>query len=397
MNRRAIILFTFFVQALASGGLFPRIADVQAGLGIDEATLGLALTTAAAGGLLSNLAAGWVVQALGTKPVLVVGIPVLAGLTALVAMAPELTLLFAALLLMGVVFSLTNVAMNVEADRVEASTGRRVMNRCHGFWGAGMLLAALGGTGARAIALPAALHLALIVPVAVLASGLVISRMSPSPPAPGDKTEGPRVALPSRRTLLLVLFGLSGGIAQSGTQNWSVIFMEQTFTASGWIDTLPLSAFLIAMTLGRILADGWFERHGPVSVALGLSLLSLFGALAVVLSPVLWIAISGFAMMGAGTAVLFPLMVTGAARSTDRPAAAAVSAVLLVTGLAMLAAPALMGWVAEAFGLRAAFWSLIPPFLVTLALVRRVVVPSLPSATTSVPPGSQAARSTSPR
>ena len=125
-----------------------------------------------------------------------------------------------------------------------------------------------------------------------------------------------------------------------------------------------------------MLADGWSESFGPVRVAHTLTSLALVGALAVVLAPSLWVALVGFAMMGAGTSVLFPLMVSAAARNATRPAAEAVSAVLLLTGVAMLAAPAIMGWIAESFGLRAAFWSLVPPFLVTLLLIRRVAAPS---------------------
>ena len=376
MSNRAVIQFVFFLQALAAGGLFPRIPDIKSGLSLDEATLGLALTTAALGGLVNNLFAGRIVGALGTKRILVFGIPALAALTTLVAAAPNTPLLFIVLFIMGMSFSLTNVAMNVEADRVEAATGRRVMNRCHGLWSAGMLLAAILGTGARALPLSALLHLSLIVPLAVLASILIIAPMTAAERAPDDKADSPRFALPTRRTLMIVLFGLSAGIAQSGTQNWSVIFLEQTFAPPEWIATLPLSAFLVAMAACRMLADGWSESFGPVRVAHTLTSLALVGALAVVLAPSLWVALVGFAMMGAGTSVLFPLMVSAAARNATRPAAEAVSAVLLLTGVAMLAAPAIMGWIAESFGLRVAFWSLVPPFLVTLLLIRRVAAPS---------------------
>ena len=381
MTRRTTILSIFFLQAFAAGGLFPRISDIQAGLGLDEATLGIALTAAAAGGLATNLAAGRLVQGLGTRVILGMGVPLLAATTAGVALAPSLPLLFAALLAVGTCFTLTNIAMNLEADRVESETGRRVMNRCHGFWSAGMLLAALTGTFARGVPLPATLHLTLVVPVVCAFLLPLAFRMRPAPPAPDDKLDGPRFAMPSRRTLGLMLFGISGGIAQSATQNWSVIYVEQTFATDGWIATLPLSAFLVAMTLGRMLADGWSERHGPLRTTYALACLALFGALCVVLAPSVWVAMAGFAFMGTGIAALFPLMISGAARSGNRPAAESVAAVLVLSGLVMLAVPALMGWIAESFGLRIAFWALVPPFLVTLALVRRTVAASLPSST----------------
>lgn len=337
-----------------------------------EATLGLALTVASLGGLLSNLAAGRIVRAVGVKPILVFGIPALAALSAMAAFAPSLPTLFLVLLLMGISFSLSNVAMNVEADRVEAETGRRVMNRCHGIWSAGMLAASIAGVGARGWSVPAGWHLLAVVPPVLLLAAVLIFWMVPCSARESDRAARPGFALPSRRTVLLMLFGLSGGISQVGTQNFSVIFMRDTFSAPDWVDTLTLPAFLIAMTAGRMFADNWIEKYGPVTVAFGLSLLSLVGATLVVGSAGVAMALSGFALMGAGTSVLFPLMVSAAARLGARPAAESVSAVIFLTGVSMLAAPAIMGWIADSAGLRAAFAALIPPIIVTLLLCRQL-------------------------
>ncbi len=372
MSRSLIIQLVFFAHAVASGSIFTRIPDIQLGLGLTETTLGLALTFAALGGLASNLAAGRIVQALGVKPILVLGLPFLALSCALAAFAGSLLTLFAALVAMGVGFTLTNVAMNVEADRIEAEDGRRVMNRCHGVWSAGMLLASVIGVGARGIGVPAEWHLiAMVVPVAAIAF-LPVSRMSPCPESPGDRAARPGFALPSRRTFLLMLFGLSGGLSQVATQNFSVIFMRDTFSAPNWIDTLTLPAFLIAMTAGRMLADGWTERHGAVRVAFTLGLVSLAGAALVATSAGVLAALTGFALIGAGTSVLFPLMISAAARFGTRSAAESVSAVIFLTGAVMLGAPAALGWIADAVGLHATFAALIPTMLLTLALCRQL-------------------------
>lgn len=339
---------------------------------MSEALLGLALTTASLGGLAINLVSGRIVQSLGVKPILVIGLPLLALLSALTAYAPSVPMLFLVILGMGVSFSLTNVAMNVEADRVETASGRRVMNRCHGIWSAGMLTAAILGVGARGWAIPAGLHLMAFVPLVAAMVVLVALAMEPCPETDGDRSRRPGVALPSRRTFLLVLFGLSGGVCQIGTQNFSVIFMRDTFAAPDWVDTLTLPAFLVSMTLGRMFADRLTERFGPVAVAFNLGLLSLAGGVMVATAPGVVMALAGFALLGLGTSVLFPLMISAAARLGARPAAESVSAVIFLTGLVMLAAPALMGWIAEFAGLRAAFAAFLPPILLTLLLSRQL-------------------------
>lgn len=372
MSRTQTILVVFLTHAIAGGGIFPRIPDIQVGLGMSEGTLGLALTVASLGGLLSNLAAGRIVQAFGVKAILVIGLPLLALTSAMAAFAPSVSLLLLALLITGVTFSLTNVAMNVEADRVETDTGRRVMIRCHGVWSAGMLAASVVGVGARGWSVPAGWHLLLIVPLVALMSVAIVVQMSPRSVTPGTADARSGFALPSRRTVMLMLFGLSGGICQVGTQNYSVIFMRDTFAVQDWVDTLTLPAFLIAMTLGRVMADGWTERFGPVRVAFYLALLALLGAILVVVSQDVPTALAGFALVGVGISVLFPLMVSAAARLGTRPAAESVSAVIFLTGLVMLAAPAVLGWIAEFAGPRAAFAAFIPPIILTLALSRQL-------------------------
>jgi MFS family permease len=372
MSRRAIILSVFLTHAVAGCGIFPRIPDIQSRLGLEESVLGIALTLGAVGGLLANLVAGRVVGALGTRAILVWGLPALAALSALAAMAPNVAALFAAMLAMGVAFSLVNVAMNVEADRVEAATGRRVMNRCHAVWSGGVLLAALVGVGARAAGIAPGPHLLVFVPPALLMTLALVRRMEPCPVPPGDRTRRPGIALPSRRTVLLVLFGLSGSVAQSAVQNWSVIFMRDMFLAPVWLETLSLPAYLVAMTAGRVFADGWTERFGPVRVAAGQTWVAILGAVVVATAPGPGIALLGFAFLGLGTAALFPLMVSAAARSGERSAAEAVSAVILSMGAVMLVVPAAIGWIAEGWGLRTAFSLLLPAMGLTLLLARIV-------------------------
>ena len=54
---------------------------------------------------------------------------------------------FFCLALGGVCVALIEVAVNLEADRVEAQTGQRIMNRSHAFWSFGFFGASVLGAG----------------------------------------------------------------------------------------------------------------------------------------------------------------------------------------------------------------------------------------------------------
>ena len=61
------ILAMFYLQALAGGGLFARIPDIESALALTETQLGLALTGAPAGGLVCVLYAGRLVARIGAR------------------------------------------------------------------------------------------------------------------------------------------------------------------------------------------------------------------------------------------------------------------------------------------------------------------------------------------
>ena len=362
------IMAVFFTQALLGGGIYTRLPDIQISLGLGKEALGAALAAGALGSLLSNAVAGRVTDALGPKRVLVLGLPSLAGASAAAGAAPVLPVFAAAFIAQMALFAVINVAMNVEADRVETQLGRKVMSRCHGMWSLGMLLASGIGVVARAAGSSPGAHLGAVALVAGVAAVALFAPMRPAPRAGYDNGPPRRFARPSARVMVLVGFVLAGGLGQMTAQQWSVIFMRDNFAAPDWVDTLVLPVFLAAMALSRLLADGWVHRYGSVPVARALTALAMAGAAAVAGAPGLWVALAGFGLIGFGVGVHFPLMMTAAARTPGRPAADSVaSAVLLTSGL-MMVAPYAMGAIGETAGLRWGYAATLPFYVITLAL-----------------------------
>ncbi|MDD9979033.1 MAG: MFS transporter, partial [Boseongicola sp.] len=345
MSPARAIIFVFFLHAATFGGVFARLPDIQSRLGMDDATLGLGLTLGALGGMFALFVSARMIARFGTKLTLLIGVPAMAVLSALTGVVGSVPAIFAVFLVNGTVFSFTNIAMNIEADRIESHSGRKVMNRAHALWSAGMLLASLVGVAARALPVSTALHLGLIAPLIIAGVLVALIPIEPAPRAEDDRSERKGFAWPDGKTLILMLFALSAGIGQSGTQNWSVIFMDQNFGAPDWLDTLALPAYLGCLMISRLLSDGWIERFGQTRVIYAQSGAALFGLLLVIVSPGLWSALIGFALIGLGTAILFPMTITAAARIPDRPAADSVAAMVLATSIVMMIAHAFRGWV----------------------------------------------------
>lgn len=365
------IVIVFFLHALAQGGMFSRIPDMQVALGLNEAELGLALLGQPAGAIISFLFASQVVERLGTRVIILTTIPVLALLLIGIALAPNLVVMWLGFAAFGVVFAFSNVSINVEADRVEAATGRRLMNTCHGVWSIGLLTASLIGTAMRGANVAPALHFALILVPVLIGMALFAWPMQVAPARPhAAAARGFRVALPTTMTLLLLGYAIAASLLEGGLRNWSVIFMRDSFTAPDWVDTLTLPAFTTAQSIGRLLADRAVGRWGPVRLARALTLTALFGLLLVVFSPDLVVALVGFTLIGFGVCVSFPLSTSAAARLGDRPASENVAALTMSQQSLLLFAPALMGWIATVASIRVTFAVLLPPLLLAWYLAK---------------------------
>ena len=370
LSRAARIRAVFFIHAVSSGGLYSRVAEIQQALHVDAATLGLVFLGFPLGSMLVFLFGSRVLEAWGTKRALWLTLPGLPVATALLTAMPSAWSLFACFILYALFYSLPNMAMNVEADRVEAASPKRVMNSCHGVWSAGYLLATLLGTVAEGVHLSPLLHLGLLaVPIVPLAIW-VTTGIDAAPPRPHAAQVVRRVSLPTVAIWLLVAFTIGPNLLEGALRNWSVIYMRDSFAAPSWVDTLTLPVFLLAQSIGRLSADGLVTRFGPVRVARGLNVSAFAGCLLVTFAPNLYVALAGFLCVGVGVCASYPLTTSAAARLGDRPASQNVASLTLAVQLILLASPAVLGWVAQHWDIRATFGVILPAIVLSQWLAR---------------------------
>jgi MFS family permease len=359
------IIALFFVHALAVGAIHTRIPDIQLMVGLSDAQLGLVLMGQPLGALGTFLFSSRIIERFGPRRVILLVMPLMMISAALITVWLNPVAMFCLLAVNGVGFSLTNIAINVEADRVEAATDLRIMNRCHGVWSVGFLLTSLLGAGLRGLGVAPAIHLWSLAPLVMVLVLVIVVPMAIVPARAHAGAVKRRLAWPTWATLGLVTFGLGAGLTEGASRTWSIIFLRDNFDIAVWIESMALPALLVTMALGRLLADRWIDRFGPVQVARALASVAIAGMVLVVLSPNAYAALAGFGLVGIGICVLYPLMLSAAARLGDRPASENVAAATLIFQLVNLGAPVLIGSVAEGFGIRTAFAMLLPLLMLT--------------------------------
>ncbi|KNZ33568.1 MAG: MFS transporter [Methylibium sp. NZG] len=346
----------FFLYSFSLGGIFPRLGDLQRAMGIAEGALGLALIGTAVGTLISLTFAGRILDRVGYRPALLGLTPLLALVFALASFASGPLLLFIALVPAGLCIGAIEVIVNLEADRIEHQSGRRIMNRAHAFWSFGFFGAGLIGAGLSQAGLSPQAHLLLMVPLVLASTLLLLGRYEAAPHRSGAHAgAAARFARPTWPILVLVALTLSALVLEGAGAEWSAIYMRDVFGSAPFVAGSAVAIGALTQAVTRFFADRFVERFSPVGVARVLLLVLGAGALMVFAAPSGAVALLGFAVMGVGTSAIFPLAMSAAAQRTDRPAATNVAALAQISFVAFLLGPPLLGFVAEHWGIRWSF------------------------------------------
>ena len=351
----------FFLYAFAMGGIFPRMPEIQRGLGVAEGAFGLALIGTACGTMVSLTFAGPLLERVGHRRALLGLTALLPVFFAIAAQADGPAVFFGLLVPAGVCIGAIEIIVNLEADRVEHQTGVRFMNRAHGFWSIGFFVAGIAGAGLSQLGVSPQWHLALVVPLVWAGLALLLGRFEPAPHRDLAPNVSPaRFARPTWGVMALVAVALSAMVLEGAGADWSAIYMRDAFGATPFVAGLAVAVGAAAQALARFVADRFVEKHRPVAVARVLLGVLGAGAMVVYAAPTAWAALLGFALMGLGTSAIFPLAMSAAAQRTDRAPATNVAALAQFSFVAFLLGPPLLGYVAEAYGIRWVFGAGLP-------------------------------------
>ncbi|MQS05444.1 MFS transporter [Streptomyces sp. OF1] len=343
----------FAVHGAASGTFATRIPWIRERLEIGTGLLGLALACATVGAALAMPLAPRLALRYGQRRAL--RLPALLCCLGLLlpTQAPALVWLCAAMLLFGGSLGLLDVAMNAQGVEVEERLGRPVMSGLHGLWSVGTLIGGAVGAGAAHLGVDGRLHAALVAPVLLVVAQLAAGRTPDSVPVVDAKAP-PHFAVPPRGVLLVGLLGFCAVFAEGAAMDWSGVYLRDVTDASPGLAAGAYTAFVCTMALTRLGGDALVRRWGPVTTVRAGGVLAVAGGALVTAAGTPAVAVAGFALLGVGIAVVVPLCFAAAGRSAAVPGQA-IAGVATLAYASGLAAPALVGWIAELTSLSVSF------------------------------------------
>lgn len=358
----------FFFFAVTTGALMSRLPDIQTQFGVSEGQLGLTMIGMAIGSLISLTMGAPIIEKLGFRTTAFFTTLGPAVLFATIPWLPSAPAMFAILFIVGLLSGALEINLNVEIDRLETQSGKRYMNRAHGFWSVGFFVTALFGAMIRQSGISPNAHMGVLAVIVVIVGGYLIygAANAPKPMREHNGADSHRFAFPTLGLLPLCLIGFAAFLVEGAGIDWSAIYMRDVFAVEPFVGGMGLTLFAFFMAVMRLSADPIVARYGPRRVAVVMLTFASLGALLVGTAPLPELALAGFALMGAGCSAVYPLAVSAAAQRTDRPAAVNVAALGQVSFVVFFLAPPLLGFVAEYLGIRASYLVCLPLLLAGL-------------------------------
>lgn len=372
MSPRVATFLIFVINGAMVGTWLANVPWVAGHLDATKTQVGVALLCSAAGALVSMTITGQLLTRVSTRRLVVVSSLLFPLLAPVPLLAPSLVALAGAMVLFGFVNGIMDVSMNAHGVAIERRIGRPIISSLHAGWSLGGLLGAAGVAAAAAAGLDAPVGAA-ITTVVLLGVALVAIPFLGTATIEGEPRAegGPRFTLPSRAVLPLGVLAALAAIVEGGIGDWVGLYLERDLGMDAGLAALGYTTFALGLTLGRFTGDGLNRRYGAgrllqggmtlVAVALGVTL-----ALA---NPVL--ALPGMVVAGIGVANAIPLAFSAGGHIP--PSGPSLAAVFTMCYSVFLAAPPILGFIADHIGLPATLG-----LLVAVAAVAAWLAPRTP-------------------
>jgi MFS family permease len=359
-----LVIAAFVALGIMFGSWQVLVVEQKLALGLSDAQLGGAIAIGTAGAYPALFLGGRVVDRYGAAA-LVAAAGVLAALGfALLGVARDAAAFAGLLLAFFAAAGAYDVAINTAGMHFEQRHGRRVMPVLHAGYSGGAVLGAVAaglllqlGVAFRAVFVLAA-GVAVVVALAVHLQRSLFAdgeRLKSGLPQRG---RGVRAFHSATVWWLAAITGLCF-FGEGAVETWSALYLREHFGAAVIVAAAGPAVFHAAMFAGRLASAAVVARCGPYTTLRTAGALCALGISLALASHSVALTLCGWLVAGLALAAIAPQAFSIAGDHAGGRGGEASSLITMVGYSGFLFGPALIGGLAELFGLRAALASLI--------------------------------------
>lgn len=360
----------FFINGFVHANLAARFPKIQELFSIDNGILGFVLLATSVGALIAMPFTGWLIMRNGSRRITIISVFVYCIVVPLVPLMPGLAGLVFIFFSMGLTAGMLDVSMNAQAVMVEQQHGKPIMTSFHALFSIGMVAGA--GCGALFIKLNTTLftHFSAVIGLSLL--GAAWARYHLIHDKPEDKiVEGPAFRLPNVAMVSIGVIAFCCMLGEGAMADWSTNYMENIAHADKALAPIGLSAFALAMTIGRLFGDSARIRFGDRNLMIACGLVSTIGLMLTLLFIHPFAVITGLFVTGIGLSSIVPIAYSIAGNTKDLPSGVGLAMVTTVGYSGFLFGPPLIGLFADLYSLRISLGLVVILFVIMTILSAR--------------------------
>jgi MFS family permease len=353
-NIRIANAIFFFISGFSYSAWASRIPTIKHNMHLNEAQLGGILFALPVGLMVTMPLTNYLLGRYSSRAIMLLGALSFNLMLCFVGFASVPWQLVIILLGFGSSRNLFNVSTNAQAVSVQRLYDKSIITTFHGIWSvAGFAGAALGFVMVSFNIAPN-WHLP-VVGISMMALSLFAFSNTLYEPVAEQQEKKPVFSLPDKFLIKFSVIAFVSMACENTMYDWSGIYFEKAIHASKQTATAAFVFYMIAMTAGRFLGDRFVGRIGIKRILFYSGLLISTGLLTAVLLPYIIPAIIGFILVGLGVSCIVPLVFSLAGKSTSMSSARALASISTISYLGFLIVPPLVGFIAEAAGIRVSF------------------------------------------
>ncbi len=368
-SARLAVKIMFFLNGFVHANLFSRLPRVQELFVLDNGALGMVLLSSSIGALGAMPFTGWVIIRYGSRRITIFSAFFYCLLVPLVPWVGTMTGLSLLFFFMGISAGMLDVSMNAQAVMVEQQIRKPIMTSFHALFSIGMMAGAGSGALFAKMQTTLAFHFSIITLLSVVIA--FFARYYLIYDAPQAAREGPAFRLPNAAMISVGIIAFCCMLGEGAMADWSTNYLENIVRASEAVAPLGLSAFALAMTIGRLLGDGARLRLGDKRLMISCGTIACTGLALAITVPEPALVIAGFFLVGIGLSVIVPIAYSIAGNAPDLPPGVGLAMVTTVGYSGFLFGPPIIGFLADWFSLRFALMVVVFLFLLMIGLSAR--------------------------
>jgi MFS family permease len=353
---RLAVALTYFCMGLCFASWASRIPDIKTALGLNAAMLGSILFALPVGQFLMMPFSGKLVTRFGSSRVILFALPLYTICLSNIGLVSKGWQLALALFLFGLAGNMCNISINTQGVMAERLYQRPIMASFHGGWSLAGFTGALIGLVMINLHIRPYFHFLTVISIVWVI--LWINHPFLVKGKPGFSKDEPKRKFFSKPDAILLQLGIIGfcSMASEGAMfDWSGVYFKDVVKAPPSLVILGYTSFMIMMATGRFVADYMITKIGRKRLLQICGVMISTGLFTAVLFPYLVSCTMSFMLVGLGVSSIVPTVYSVAGKHGKIPPGIALATVSSVSFLGFLMGPPLIGYIAQAAGLRYSF------------------------------------------